>query len=484
MAATTEPEFAPSIIKHAKVAFEQQVSDPTGATGFDGFLKQLADPKASAPLPLDDNLSHRISHYFISSSHNTYLTGNQLWSKSSTDAYKDVLKRGCRCIEIDVWDGGSTSDASSSEEDSGEMREGSEMKKLTDLVKKGLGKLHSREHSKNVAQEKKTAESPAPDGTLMPTPWRTESDREEPRVLHGHTATKEVSFRKVCEVIREYAFCASDLPLVVSLEVHCSQPQQEIMVEIMTDYWKQYLVSMPDEFSDTTPLPSLESLRKRILIKVKYSPPGKAASRKVSAFARSDTSAEPDSEDEEAQVTSAKKGKICAALGNLGVYMRSCHFHGFDQPEAKVPTHVFALSEKKLMTLQEDQEHREALFKHNINFFMRAYPKGTRVRSTNLDPAPFWRQGIQVVALNWQQLDAAMMLNEAMFAGTGGWMLKPSEYRRDDIEGKPSEHRRFDLSIRLLAAQGLDADARTAPSVYVKCELHVESELEPRDEMP
>jgi hypothetical protein len=62
-------------------------------------INNLFDPHLRR---LYQDMNHPLNHYYCYSSHNTYLTGNQLNSESSLDRYVEDLENGVRCVEIDV----------------------------------------------------------------------------------------------------------------------------------------------------------------------------------------------------------------------------------------------------------------------------------------------------------------------------------------------------------------------------------------------
>ena len=250
--------------------------------------------------------------------------------------------------------------------------------------------------------------------------------------------------------------------MIISLEVHAGAAQQEIMVEIIKSTFKGHLVNPPPTHSEPS-LPSPAALRKKILIKVKYVDSHKAASKTAATAvaknrpALEHTSSASSNGAGEQEISPAghtssdhqKEGKkkpsaIIPALSDLGVYTRSYHFSSLSSPNALIPEHVFSLSEKKLMELHESSG--PTLFSHNRNFLMRAFPSGMRVRSDNLDPSVFWRKGVQMVALNWQRWDEGMMLNEGMFTGSGGWVLKPAGYLGQQHRDGKSESKDNDPS--------------------------------------
>uniref|UniRef100_A0A8C3PST0 Phosphoinositide phospholipase C n=1 Tax=Calidris pygmaea TaxID=425635 RepID=A0A8C3PST0_9CHAR len=99
-----------------------------------------------------------------------------------------------------------------------------------------------------------------------------DGDDGMPIIYHGHTLTTKISFKEVVEAIDRNAFITSDMPIIISIENHCSLPQQRKMAEIFKNVFGDKLVTkflFESDFSDDPMLPSPGQLRRKILLKNK-----------------------------------------------------------------------------------------------------------------------------------------------------------------------------------------------------------------------
>ncbi|KAI8962261.1 PLC-like phosphodiesterase [Daldinia sp. FL1419] len=396
-------------------------------------LRALLDkPHIEVPPQVTDR-SYPLPEYFISSSHNTYLLGHQLVGKSSAVAYETALNTGSRCVEIDAWD--------------------------------------------------------------------NDEDNEEPKVTHGYTLVSNIPFRKVCETIRNVvdreAMQSSNTsgyraaPIMLSLENHCSAYGQQRLVQIMKEVFGHRLLDKAirikghqEQKGDSDPV-TLAELGSKIVLIVEYHLPDEV-----------DTSDEDDSnsiEDEEerlAQEAYRNKKKESASnliipeLAELGVYAQSVKpkdnswFEGIlkDGPR----NHLINVSESGLASHMPAAN--QMIARHNSRHLMRVFPKGTRISSKNLKQVPFWGVGAQICAMNWQTFNASMQINEALFSGTDGYVLKPAALRAGGSMNL-NTGRRKKLVLHIAGASDIPIpkdQEEDEVKPYVTCTLVHTDELEGR----
>jgi len=408
-----------------------------------------------------------------------------------------VLRNGCRCIEIDVWNGPLPPTPSKSP-NPGHRRHFSSGSLPRVAGEKFMSVAVSRRHSRSPSAAQTTFPASDPRESAITLDPKDLSDRlatsrdssrsnqrVEPVVHHHGTMTSTVGFREVCRAIRETAFETNPLPIIVSLQVGADQEQQEVMVDIMKEEWAGLLLDVPFDSCDPHQRqPRLEELYEKILIKVKRAECTPAVGEVERGRSKGIATNPPIS-------PKPRKRTICEALAALAIYTHSEHYENEDSLSSRTPSHIFSLSEDHFLSLAEDTSKIHKVLAHNRDFFMRIYPKGLRVDSSNPDPSFHWRRGVQMVAMNWQKTDEGMMLNDAMFDGTNGWVMKPASLLSDKTTAEMSNmsnipRRTLDLRITVLAGQflplpadrrkhggfGITSDGKFRPRV--KVELHVE----------
>ncbi|KAM0285441.1 hypothetical protein ACHAQH_001388 [Verticillium albo-atrum] len=389
----------------------------------------ILKPHISVPAEVTDR-SHALPDYFVSSSHNTYLLAHQLYGSSCATAYETALKAGSRCVEIDAWD--------------------------------------------------------------------NNDNKDEPKVTHGWTLTSNIPFRAVCEAIRDVHDQETEeaknhteagwqaAPILLSLENHCEPHGQLRLVEIMKEVLGDRLLSKAireeghREQEGSGEHVTLAELGSKIAVIVEYHyPDEKSDSDSISS------SDEDEAEDEKAarkvwhekKHTAAPSAVIIPELSDLGVYAQSVkppNNSWFDPGGQFVGPHhhLINVSESGLGSHLPSQSYRIAT--HNSKHLMRVYPKGTRISSRNLKPVPFWGVGAQICALNWQTFGAAMQINEALFSGTDGYVLKPSAIRSGGDGQLTLHHRKKKLRLHVAGASDVPLpEGRAADDIkpYLTCTL-------------
>lgn len=426
----------------------------------DAFVGFLAS-KHNLPIaeePADYTLDRPMNEYFISSSHNTYLLGRQVAGRSSIEGYITALVRGCRCVEVDCWDGpdgqpqvvhGRTLTSSISFKEV-----------MTTINKYAFAKSNyplwiSLEVHCSPMQQAIMAETikEAFGAKLVTEPLDPTSDKLPP--------PNELMERILIKV-KEPRMRDDSSSLSSAVIANASRGRGNSLGSASP----AARPTMPE-----TPVPAIsQSLPQSPLLA------GVGYPKRITSKSRVNTINEGEVPEHRSSMSDTDSGsesgtgnrsanKTIPVLGRLGVYCAGVKFPGFDAPAAKKFNHIFSFMESSFSKNSRTKEDKMALDIHNMRYLMRVYPDGTRLASSNFDPLIYWRRGVQMAALNWQTFDLGMQLNRAMFEGgqdSSGYVLKPPElrdiqvlpYNQDIARGK-KERSVVTFSIDLLSAQQL-----------------------------
>ncbi|KFO76650.1 1-phosphatidylinositol 4,5-bisphosphate phosphodiesterase eta-2, partial [Cuculus canorus] len=447
-----------------------------GALGIDGFTNYMRSPSGDIFNPehyqVNQDMSYPLSHYFITSSHNTYLMGDQLMSQSRVDMYAWVLQSGCRCVEVDCWDGpdgepivhhGYTLTSKILFKDVIET-----INKYA-FIKNEYPVILSIENHCSVVQQKKMAQYLTEilgdkldlssvhngDSTKLPSPESLKGkilvkgkklpaniseDAEEGEVsdedsadeidddcklMNGDASTN----RKRVESIAKKKLDS----LIKESKIRDCEDPNNFTVATLPSSGKAGLKS--DSKKDDVESGEDFSTNKRYSRSLMGS---FSKRKKKSGKLKNATSLEEGEDDLDSQGNLARSSvhysrinrqkktmKLSRALSDLVKYTKSVGIHDVEA-EISSSWQVSSFSETKAHQILQQKPAQYLRF--NQHQLSRIYPSSYRVDSSNYNPQPFWNAGCQLVALNYQSEGRMLQLNRAKFSANGncGYVLKPN----------------------------------------------------------
>ncbi|XP_078306187.1 1-phosphatidylinositol 4,5-bisphosphate phosphodiesterase zeta-1 isoform X1 [Panthera onca] len=381
---------------------------------FEGFIRYMGSSECLIFKPdcgrVYQDMTQPLNDYFISSSHNTYLISDQLLGPSDLWGYVSALVKGCRCLEIDCWDGSQNEP----------------------VVYHGYT-LTSKLLFKTVIQ------------AIHKYAFLT-SDYPVVLSLENHCSPSQ---QEVMADTLQSVF--GDALLSDMLDDFPDKlPSPEVLkFKVLVRNKKIGTLRETHERKGSNKHGQVEEFEEIYQDEIKGS---------ETLIGSEDN---PGKEDEIISVAGLplfkkRKVKVALALSDLVIYTKAEKFRSFQHSrlyqQFNESNSIGETEARKLLRLRA---HEFVL--HTRRFITRIYPKATRTDSSNFNPQEFWNIGCQMVALNFQTPGLPMDLQNGKFLDNGGsgYILKPHFLR--DIKTQfnpnkpPNQSDPVTLTIRLIS---------------------------------
>ncbi|XP_068262463.1 1-phosphatidylinositol 4,5-bisphosphate phosphodiesterase eta-1 [Nyctibius grandis] len=495
------PEYCLDVIQKFEVSEENKKQNVLGIEGFTNFMRSPAC-EIFNPLHCEvhQDMDQPLCNYFIASSHNTYLTGDQLLSQSRVEMYARVLQDGCRCIEVDCWDGpdgepvvhhGYTLTSKIL------FRDVAETINKYAFIKNEFPVILSIENHCSIQQQKKIAQYlkeifgdkldlssvSTGDSRQLPSPQNLKGKilvkgKKLPYSLGADAEEGEVSDEDSADEIED------DCKLKPCYSNGATQHQVESFIRTkLESLIKESQIRDKEDPDSFTVRALLKATHEGLNVNLKQNLDTKEGGKKshsrslMSNFGKHKKAVKATSkyhsasDDEESQHNSSGKEagqlhrlarrrktvKLCRALSDLVVYTNSVAAQ--DIVDDGSTGNVLSFSETRAH--QAVQQKPEQFMLYNQKQLTRVYPSAYRIDSSNFNPLPYWNVGCQLVALNYQSEGRVMQLNDAKFRVNGncGYVLKPQQmckgtfnpYSADPLPASPKKQ----LLLKIISGQQL-----------------------------